>query len=356
MKTKIYLKQLHLWLGLTVGFIASFSGITGSLYVWQPELSALFEKDVLRIPNADGVKYKDYLQTAKNLESVHIDSLVAIRFPARERETIQVDFISGDSYYYHPSSGKYLGKNPFTVTFFKTLLQLHRNLCIGSPGKYIIGTASLLFGFLILISGLYLWRNIYKKRWKKGFSFKRNTNSKVFNFNLHRLIGIYGLLPLFIIAITGSYFTYYSSYEQILNTIPNFKRKSNTSLRLPEIGTPFNFDKTVLDLYPHYKIITIKYPINNKSTYRFRFTNLSAIQSGLRKPIDIFTTHNRVITKINSYKAFSKTKKIAAQMYPIHIGESFGFLNRIVVFLVGLLPIILFITGLRFFLFRKKLL
>ena len=77
----------------------SFSGLTGALYVWQLELLSLFEQDVLKIP--DDIIYKDYYKTAKNLESVHIYSLVAIKFPERERQTIRLDFINGDSYYYH---------------------------------------------------------------------------------------------------------------------------------------------------------------------------------------------------------------------------------------------------------------
>ncbi|MDO5968239.1 PepSY-associated TM helix domain-containing protein [Flavivirga aquimarina] len=355
MNTKKYLRKIHLWLGLTAGLIASFSGITGALYVWQPELSGLLAPEVLKISNANATTYKDHLKTAKNLEKIHRDSLAAIRFPERERETIQVDFINGDCYYYHPSSGEYLGKNPSTITFFNTLLQLHRNLCIGAIGSYIIGTSSLFFCFLILGSGFYLWSTIYQKRWRKGLSFKKSTNSKVLNFSLHKLIGIYGLLPLFIIAITGGYFTYYSGYNDVLNIIPTFKIKSETSLILPKIGAPFNFDKTAIDLYPHYKIITISYPLGTASNHRFRFINLTTIQSGLRKPTEIFTTSDKVVTKVKSYETYSKTEKLTAQMYPIHIGESFGFINRILVFLCGLLPAALYITGLRFFLFRKKL-
>lgn len=354
MNVKKYIKQIHLWLGITVGFIVSFSGITGALYVWQPELAAITAKEVLRTSDSHTITYKEYLQTAKHLEGVHKDSLVATRFPYRERQTIRLDFKNGHSYYYHPGSGQYLGKNPFTVTFFKTLLQLHRNLCIGTIGKYIIGTSTLIFGFLMLGSGLYLWRHIYKKRWRKGFSLKRKTNSKAFNFNLHKLVGMYGVLPLFIIAITGGYFTYHSTYKALLSGIPAFDIKGASSLSLPEVGTPFHFDDMALELYPHYYITTIQYPTNKKSSYRFRFINSAVIQSGLRKPIDIFTKANKTITKVNSYETFSKSEKITAQMYPIHIGESLGFFNRILVFMCGLLPITLYITGLRFFLFRKK--
>ena len=351
-----YQKQIHLWLGLTVGLISSFSGITGALYVWQPEISALFEKDLLKVSDARAIAYKDYLQTARDLESVHLDSLKAIRFPERERQTIRLDFENGDRCYYHPGNGQYLGKNPSTVSFFDTLLRLHRNLCMGTKGKYIIGTSSLLFGFLILGTGLYLWYTIYRKRWRKGFSFKKSANSKTFNFDLHKIVGIYGLLLLFIIAITGGYFTYYTSYKKILNTIPSFEKENSSSMPLPGSGTPFNFDRTVWGLYPHYKIRTIiRYPNDGNPSYRFRFINSITIGPGLRKTTDIFTTHDKLVTEVRSYETSSKTEKITAQMYPLHKGESLGFFNRILVFIGGLLPLVLYITGLRFFLFRKNI-
>ena len=74
-------------------------------------------KDVLRIDNADTVTYSQSLQTAQSLESLHLDSLKAIRFPQRERQTIQVGLKNGDSYYYDPGNGQYLGKNPSTASF-----------------------------------------------------------------------------------------------------------------------------------------------------------------------------------------------------------------------------------------------
>lgn len=356
MKIKKVIKKIHLWLGLTVGLIASFSGITGSFYVWQPEISALFAKKMLKIQDFQNIKYNDYIRTAQGLERIHLDSLKSIKFPERERQSIRLDFINGNSHYYHPANGNYLGKNPNIVTFFDTLLQLHRNLGIASFGKYIVGSSSIIFGFLVLGSGFYLWVNIYKKRWKKGFSFKTSLKRKVFNFNVHRIIGIYGMIPLFVIAITGGYFTYYLTYKDILNTIPGFEKKSNTSLQLPNVGASFDFNQTVLHLYPDYKAITIIYPSNNNQRYRYRFINLTEVQKGIRKPTDIFTTPDKVVTKVNSYENFSLSEKITAQMYPIHIGESFGTIYRIIVFFSGFLPLLLYITGIRFFLFRKKIL
>ncbi|WP_146032853.1 PepSY domain-containing protein, partial [Arenibacter sp. NBRC 103722] len=41
------IRNLHLWLGLTCGLIASISGLTGSLYIWQPELSAMLNPELL---------------------------------------------------------------------------------------------------------------------------------------------------------------------------------------------------------------------------------------------------------------------------------------------------------------------
>ncbi|WP_237274504.1 PepSY-associated TM helix domain-containing protein [Tenacibaculum ovolyticum] len=354
MKPYKIIKTLHLWLGLTVGAIVSFSGITGSLYVWQPEISAYLTNKELAIHNSSKTSYAKSVHTAIKLKEVHGDSIKKLQLPYRKSNYILLTFLNGTTYYYHPKNGAYLGSNLKTASFFKTLLQLHRNLCIKPYGSYIMGFSSLLFCFSILISGFLLWRRSYKKRWKKGFTITWSSSKKKFNYNLHKVAGIYFIIPLMIISFSGAYFTFYKEYRTLFSVLPDFKIEDTSSLTKIKIGTYFSIEKQTEKSPPKYKLWSIHFPSKKDEGYRFRFINTLEIGSGLRKTADIFTDKDLITTKINSFNTDPLSLRTTAQMYPIHIGESFGFLHRFLVFISGLIPLALYITGIRFYLFKKR--
>ncbi|WP_233899656.1 PepSY-associated TM helix domain-containing protein [Tenacibaculum piscium] len=225
MKPYKIIKTLHLWLGLTVGAIVSFSGITGALYVWQPEISSYLTAKELHIDTFDKTKisYQKNIQTVAKLTEIHGDSIKKIQLPYRKNNYIILTFLNGTTSYYHPEKGVYLGSNLKTNSFFKTLLQLHRNLCFKPYGSYIIGVSSLIFFFLILISGFLLWHRSYKRRWKKGFTINWYSSKKKFNYNLHKVAGIYFIIPLITLSFSGAYFTFYKEYRTLLSVCQPIK-------------------------------------------------------------------------------------------------------------------------------------
>jgi uncharacterized iron-regulated membrane protein len=350
------LKRFHLYLGLSVGLISSFSGITGALYIWQPELTTILSPKLFTIGNNTNTSYTDILKTVHKIEEKQNDSILTINLPYRKQQSISVSYTNNNTLYYHPKTGQYIGSNSKVISFFKTLLKLHRNLGIDGWGKYIIGSSALIFSFIILSTGLVMWYNIYKKKLKNGLKINWSSKKKSFNFNVHKVTGIYFILPLFIMATTGGYFTFNKQYKQVLNTIPYFNQISFSSLKLPKVGDSLSLNTLTSQLYPTYKLRTINYPTSTKPNYKYRFVNNIVINSGLRKATDISTTKNLNITKITSYNSDTLTNKITAQMYPIHIGESFGILNRVFIFICGFIPLILYITGIRFYFYRKRIL
>lgn len=355
MKRYKIIKTLHLWLGLTVGAIVSFSGLTGALYVWQPEISAYLIKQELNVTPSIKTNYKNNIRTAIKLKNIHGDSIKKMQLPYRKNNLFALTFLNGTTSYYHPANGNYLSSNLKTISFFKTLLQLHRNLGMKPYGSYIMGISSLLFCFFILISGFLLWRRIYKKRWRKGFTITWFTSKKKFNYNLHKIAGIYFIIPLIIISFSGAYFTFYKEYRKIFSVLPDYKTENAHLIESIEINDFFSLKKQTDKLYPTYKLWSIYFPSNLNENYRFRFINSIKIKNGLRKTADIFTNKNLTVKKISSFDTSSLSLKILSQMYPIHIGESFGFFHRILVFISGLIPIVLYITGVRFYLFKKPI-
>lgn len=340
-------KLVHLWLGLTCGLLASVSGITGAMYVWQPEIVRAIDSELLVLNDGKLPTEKVILSTAKRIADQN-KQLQKIFLPYREQQSISVVDKEGLTYYYHPETAKLLGGKTKAIIFFEDLLNIHRNLGIPNIGKYIVGTSSVIFFLFLLSSGLFLWWRANKKNLRKGLSIQWKSKNKKLNYDIHKSLGALFFIPLTIIAFTGGYFTYYQFYKNGFGIL-------NTAVKSPtKIGETFNRDMAFTETSNSYYLRAIYFPSKGNDDYKYRYVNHREVTSGLRKTKEITTNRDNKIIGFSDYNSDALSEKITAQMYVFHIGEIAGFLGRILIFLSGFVPLILFITGLRFYLLRKK--
>lgn len=95
-----------------------------------------------------------------------------------------------------------------TRGFMSTMRSWHRYMGgdARSLGGILIDYSNLLFVFII-VSGLYLWLPaVWRWRTVRGLVFfqKKYVNAKVRDFNWHHVFGVWMLVPLFLIAVSGA--------------------------------------------------------------------------------------------------------------------------------------------------------
>ena len=100
----------------------------------------------------------------------------------------------------NPNSGEILGKTIERNEFVKWNIALHRSLFLHETGRFIVGFASFLF-FLIAISGTIL----LIKRQNGILKFFSKVSSDSLSQYLHVVTGRIMLIPILIIALTGTY-------------------------------------------------------------------------------------------------------------------------------------------------------
>ncbi|MFI0429191.1 PepSY-associated TM helix domain-containing protein [Mariniflexile sp. HMF6888] len=345
------IRKIHLWLGLTCGLIASFSGLTGSLYVWQPEITAALNPELLKVENVENIKEVTILKSVVSLIETHKDSLNKIFLPYREQQTIAIQFKNGKTNYYHPVTSEFLGEKSASISFFENLLNLHRTLGIPQIGKYIIGTSAIIFFIILITSGVYIWWKAYANNLKKGFKVKWKAKKKKFNFDLHKALGIYFFIPLIIIAFTGSYFTYNAVYKSALKVFDN----PNTHLINQQKNKNFStLNETLLNSNEKYALRAIYFPKDKSGMYRIRYIKDRFIKAGYRKTKEVEINEKGDITTLSDFRFDSNSNRIVAQFYPIHIGEIAGICGRILVFISGMVPLVLLITGFRIYRLKKN--
>ncbi|HCY41319.1 MAG TPA: PepSY domain-containing protein [Prolixibacteraceae bacterium] len=333
--------------------MASISGLSGSLYVWQPELLQMLNPKILSVSGADTLREETIHKTASELYNRFGENLAALNLPYREQESVQLVLKSGESLYFHPVTGKHLGEKTKSIRFFENLLNFHRTLLIPNYGKYLVGGSTILFFSLLLTSGFYLWWKRYKNNPKEGLSFQRNRSKRIFNYDLHKLIGILFLIPMLIVSFSGTFFTFMPTYKSALQILDSPLQVTGKNT---EVAVQYLQPENVLHHTPEdgYKLRAMYFPTKNSGEYRFRYVEKRFISAGLRKTKEIRVNQNHQVTMSTEYQQSSRSEKIVAQAYPIHIGETLGIFGRILVFITGIIPSILLITGYRFYRFRKS--
>lgn len=132
------------------------------------------------------------------------DEIIAISVD--ENQFVIVKAIGADGknaeFYADPKTGKALGKAAKENAFFEWVTNLHRSLFLHETGRFIMGLFSFLL-LLIAISGTVLL--IQRQRGVKRF-FSKIAKENFFQY-YHVVLGRLSLIPIIIIALTGTYLT-----------------------------------------------------------------------------------------------------------------------------------------------------
>lgn len=203
----------HLIVGLCVGFVVFSLSLTGTLLTYERQIVAWAEDSAISAPpgqtrlSADELAQKA-LESGANPGAALIISKgenTAVRVSLDRRQTLLLDPYSGNALKDAGASVK---------AFFSQVTALHRWFALSGDSRdtarAITGAANLGFLFL-LVSGLYLW---WPRAWKWNIVktkllFRRNLpTSKARDYNWHHVFGIWALVPLLAVVVSGVVISY----------------------------------------------------------------------------------------------------------------------------------------------------
>lgn len=358
-------RHIHLWLGLASGLILSVLGITGSLYVFEPEIGAWLEREYYQTKAeenlfATDVALADFVEdrTQANIES--------LQWPRSGRETYLFKLFDDPNWYYLDqttgvitSAGASYGN-----AFFDFLLDLHTTLTLGETGRVITATAALLFALFMLSTGLYLWWPHNWGRWKSSFKIKWRAKPKRRNYDLHNVTGFYFFLPLFLIGITGAYFHYEAQIQGVVDLLTwsepapepiwgsTFSDTTQQRQPLTIAAALENMDRH----YPNYSKRNMWMSAEKDGTLSFAYQRDSQRQSG--PTYRIFLQADRytgaILGEYNSEKLPRGAALAAKWLLPVHVGDFGGLVTRIIWFFAGLMPALLTYSGVKIWLGRGR--
>ena len=221
-----FFNDIHLYAGLISGLIVIAVCLSGTIYVYNTEIRELADSERYFVNPSGERKSLDALKGS--VESTLNGEVVGLSVYEGANRTVQFNVKKAEeerpvTYFVNPYTAEILADNSEKTSaeeFMGYMFSLHRWLLldkIEAPilesmgnrdlGRFINGVATLLF-LLGVITGLVIWFPQKVKNWKQGLKVKWSGNWKRVNHDLHNTLAFYSLIALFIMAVTGPFWSY----------------------------------------------------------------------------------------------------------------------------------------------------
>ena len=374
-------RNIHLWLSVPFGILITLICFSGAALVFEKEVMELCHRELYFVKKVEAAPLPmEQLMTKVAATLPDSVSVTGVNISSDPERAYQVTLSKPRraSMYVDQYTGEITGKYE-RAPFFNFMFRMHRWLLDSMKqdggifwGKMIVGTSTLMFVF-VLISGIVVWWPRTRKALKNSLKIVANKGWRRFWYDLHVAGGMYALVFLLAMALTGltwSFQWYRTGFYKTFgvevqpsmghgNAAANATAKGGKREGSPEgrSGRPegrkhspyTNWQQVyeqLAEANPGYKLISVS--DGSASVALPRFGN----QRGTDRYK--FNPRNGEITETTLYKDLDNSGKIRGWIYSVHVGSWGGMLTRILTFVAALIGASLPLTGYYLWI-RKKI-
>lgn len=382
-------RNIHLWLSVPFGILITLICFSGAALVFEKEVMELCHRELYFVKKVEAAPLPmEQLMTKVAATLPDSISVTGVNISSDSERAYQVTLSKPRraSMYVDQYTGEIMGKYE-RAPFFNFMFRMHRWLLDSMKqdggifwGKMIVGTSTLMFVF-VLISGIVVWWPRTRKALKNSLKIVANKGWRRFWYDLHVAGGMYALVFLLAMALTGltwSFQWYRTGFYKTFgvevqpsmghgNAAANATAKGGKREESPEgrSGRPGNRGEKpegrgehsesregrkrspytnwqqvyeqLAEANPDYKLISVS--DGSASVALPRFGN----QRGTDRYK--FNPRNGEITETTLYKDLDNSGKIRGWIYSVHVGSWGGMLTRILTFIAALVGASLPLTG-----------
>lgn len=353
------------------------AGATGSLLAFHHEIDALLAPELHRV--APGAARASLDGIAARAEARHPglvvgyfvftpDPRASVRVVMNALEAAEAGRLDRDAarqteLYADPWSGEILGERRWgeagatRAHLVPMLYRLHMSLFLGKAGQWITAAVGLFLvlsvclGVVLALPRLALLGRAFAVKW-------RASRARTF-FDLHRSVGLGASLLLLVSAFTGIYMNVPEVVEPAVAAISPFTARP-PSVR--EAGAPrsrswrVGWDAALASarkVEPRHHLAVFG-RVEGRGYYQLRFMTPDDIVDAGTIRLFVAGGDGRVIGRFEDLEG-SAGDLVRIWQFPLHSGQGFGLPGRIVVCVLGLVPLLLAGTGLWLWLRRRRL-
>ena len=349
--TKIGLRnawfQVHKWIGLALAILIIPLCVTGAALVWDEALDHAVNPQRYAVGSGSALA-PDQLAAAARA-AVGSARIATIKLPAEPGAPAIASTgptpskmqgpAARTNVYLDPATGKVLDVANSRSGLIMTMHQIHGTMLIPVWGRPIVGWigVALLFS---CFTGIWLWWPTVGK-WVRGLRWRRHRN---LDTNLHHLFGFWIAVPLFVLSLTGAWISFPTFFGPLVgeNARPmgfSAERAAmNKAQPLPMTRTPLAAAQASALARQPGRVTQVVWPTDYKAIWQF------TIRPAKGKPATVAVDDASGVASI-APDANRGQAGVARLMRQIHDGTGMGIVWQAIIFLGGLLPAILAITG-----------
>lgn len=378
--------KLHLWLSVPFGIIITLVCFSGAMLVFEKEVSEAANPE-LYTTTPNGRKALPVGEIATRVAQTLPDSVevtgVTVSSDAERTWQVSLSKPRRASVYVDQYSGEIKGKAE-RGAFFSVMFRLHRWLLDSmkpgggvSVGKMVVGISTLMF-VVILITGIIVWWPRSLRALKQSLKISVNKGWRRFWHGLHVAGGMYALIFLLAMALTGltwSFSWYRAGFYKVFGAElsqngggdkAEVGKKGNGRGKHGEKpdGKPFHGEqggegecKPKADFSQWqavYAELAQRNPDFKTITVRDGKASVATSTLGNSRAADSyeFDSETGKITDFKPYAKAERGQKLRGWIFAVHTGSFGGLFTRILAFLAALLGASLPLMGYYFWLKR----
>ena len=360
-------RHIHLWLSVPFGLIITLVCFSGAMLVFEKEVTQWLRPDVFNI-DPQGRQPLPMDEVVRRVsatlpEGVQVTGVTAFPDPTKAWQ-LPLSKPAKASVYANPYTGEVTGRGD-RLPFFATMFRLHRWLLDSRPsgdgvfwGKVVVGTSTLLF-VLVLVSGIVIWWPRTRKALQNSLKIAVRKGWRRFWYGLHVAGGMYALLLLLVMALTGltwsfgwyrtGFYALFGVEAQAGGGHGSHNAKSQEGHQKQQ-GRKGKGDKNT-DRTAHWQTVYEQLKQKNPDARQISLSDGSASVSvnrfGNTRGADRyqFDTRTGQLTGYTPYNELDKSGKIRGWIYSMHVGNWGGLLTRLLWFVAALPGATLPLTG-----------
>jgi uncharacterized iron-regulated membrane protein len=324
--------QIHKWIGLSLAVLIIPVSLSGAALVWHDWLDGLINPQRHVAAGDAALGPAAYAATARAALAPG-DRLAAIRYPEHGHGPVMVSAVRPGAgrplrtnVWLDPASGRVLDRASADAGPIRFIHLLHGSLAVPGMGRTIVGWVGV-FMFCSCLTGLWLWWPITGSV-KRGWRWRRQNST---NANLHHQVGFWVLLPLAMLSFTGAWISFPGLFGGGGPERPRPVRAQ------PLERTALTADRALLaaQRFATGALIGVTWPTDQSSEWKVAFA-----RAGGSAEIAVDDTTGEATPPRPP-----RPETNARLMRRLHDGTGMGPVWQVLIFLAGIIPAILAVTG-----------
>lgn len=356
--------RIHQIVGLFAGAAFVLIGLSGGLLAFREDIDERLNAPLMQVqtPSRSVYRSPDEILAAAVAVAPPEAKLERLTMPRHPGAAAAVSYLVEtddlDSYFYEmfvdPYTAKVTGRrvslhgeDTFSQPLIRVLMAFHWTLLLGVNNAYIIGGLGILLVASILV-GAWLWLQ-HDGDWRLGLKVKWGASRERVVFDVHRAVGAYMAAILLVMLATGVAMIFKPATRSAVSLFSSVREEPDYGRSTPALGrSPIGVGEAIASadrIFPDGRVLWVSLPSAPSGVYvvgKQAINEPSRSRTFRNVGVD---QYSGLVLQVQDRKTFTAGERFIEWLYPLHSGEAFGEFGRPLTLLIGLTPLVLYVTG-----------